>query len=94
MLSLESNARDIILVPGVDTTGIEMYTESMQIAELFRDPRKIQRATPFNRVISATYGNAPTEFQQQGGDRGPSGLGPKPMPPPPPMVPPLKTGFY
>jgi len=36
-----------------------MYTESMQIAELFRDPRKVQRATPFNRVIAKTYGKGP-----------------------------------
>ena len=65
MLLLESTARDIILVPGVDTTGIEMYTESMQIAELFRDPRKIQRATPFNRVIANTYGKGKPEFSQE-----------------------------
>ena len=42
-----------------------MYTESMQIAELFRDPRKIQRAGPFNRVIANTYGKGKPEFSQQ-----------------------------
>ncbi len=56
-----------------------MYTESMQIAELFRDPRKIQRATPFNRVISQTYGKGPpgqVTPPPEGADPGP----PKPPP--------------
>ena len=59
-----------------------MYTESMQIAELFRDPRKVQRATPLNRVISQTYGRGKPEFSQvapppiDGPDPGPPKLPP------------------
>ena len=78
MLLLESTARDIILVPGVDTRGIEMYTESTQIAELFKDPKKIQRSTPFNRVISKTFGSPKRDPQQQmPGDPGPPAHTPK-----------------
>jgi len=73
-----------------------MYTESTQIAELFRDPRKIQRATPFSRVISKTYGRGKPEFSQQ---PPPDPEGPDPGPPkPPPHVsaprPDEYWGFY
>ena len=61
-----------------------MYTESMQIAELFRDPRKVQRATPLNRVISQTYGRGKPEFSQAAP---PSPDGPDPgAPKPPPYI--------
>ena len=58
-----------------------MYTESMQIAELFRDPRKVQRTTPLNRVISQTYGRGKPEFSQVAP---PPIDGPDPGPPKPP----------
>jgi len=73
-----------------------MYTESMQIAELFRNPRNVQRATPFSRVISRTYGKGRPEFSQEAP---PSPDGPDPGPPkPPPHVsaprPDEYWGFY
>ena len=73
-----------------------MYTESMQIAELFRNPRNVQRATPFSRVISRTYGKGRPEFSQAAP---PSPDGPDPGPPtPPPHVsaprPDEYWGFY
>ena len=55
-----------------------MYTESMQIAELFRDPRKIQRAGPLNRVIANTYGKG------KPGQAAPPPEGADPGPPKPP----------
>ena len=54
------------------------YTESMQIAELFRDPRKVQRTTPLSRVISKTYGKGYPEFTQEAP---PTPDGPDPGPP-------------
>mgnify|MGYP003300924034 CR=1 FL=1 len=75
-----------------------MYTESMQIAELFRDPRKVQRATPLNRVISQTYGRGKPEFSQQQPPPGEDGPPPdgtpdfREIPPRPPHG--LYGGFY
>ena len=72
------------------------YTESMQIAELFRDHSKVRRATPFTRVISKTYGKGKPEFSQlhppdpEGPDPGEPDLPPdfsKPRPDP-------HWGFY
>ena len=70
-----------------------MYTESMQIADLFRDPRKVQRGTPLNRVISQTYGKGPP-----GQVAPPPVDGPDPGPPKPPPIygprPDEYWGFY
>jgi hypothetical protein len=34
-----------------------MPTEFQAIAELFRDPRKVQRREPLKQIISKTYGS-------------------------------------
>ena len=46
-----------------------MTTESQEIADLFRNPRKVQRTKPFNKVASHTYGKGAMPLQQ--GDPGP-----------------------
>jgi len=57
-----------------------MTTESQrQIADLFQNPRKVQRTLPFNKVASHTYGKGAMPLQQ--GDPGP---GSDPGPPSPP----------
>ena len=54
-----------------------MTTESQAISDLFRNPRKVQRTKPFNKVASHTYGKGSPAAQEQQpppgqGDREPS----------------------
>jgi hypothetical protein len=61
-----------------------MSVEAQAIAELFRDPRRTQRMSPFTEIISRTRGRGEVPYSQ-GGDLGPPGPKPGPgMPPPPP----------
>jgi len=51
-----------------------MTVETQQISELFKDPRRVQRSQPFNKVISSTFGKGkpPAQGQQPGpGDNDP-----------------------
>ena len=43
-----------------------MTTESQHIADLFQNPRKVQRALPFKKVASHTYGKGTMPLQQEG----------------------------
>lgn len=62
-----------------------MSVEAQAIAELFRDPRRTQRMSPFTEIISRTRGRGEVPYSQGGDDMGPTGPKPGPgMPPPPP----------
>ena len=64
-----------------------MSVEAQAIAELFRDPRRTQRMSPFTEIISRTRGRGEVPYSQGGGDMGPGPGHPAPkpgMPPPPP----------
>jgi len=50
-----------------------MLTETQEIADLFRNPRKIHRTLPFKKFASHTYGKG--KLTQPGGGGGGGGEG-------------------
>ena len=49
-----------------------MLTETQEIADLFRNPRKIHRTLPFKKFASHTYGKGKLAQPGGGGDPDPS----------------------
>jgi hypothetical protein len=41
-------------------------TESQEIADLFRNPRKVHRSLPFKKISSHTYGKSAIPAQHEG----------------------------
>ena len=55
-----------------------MFTETQEIADLFQNPRKVQRTQPFRRVVSKTFGKG--TIPAQAGGPGETDPGPPPGP--------------
>jgi hypothetical protein len=49
-----------------------MLTETQEIADLFRNPRKVHRTLPFKKFASHTYGKGKLAQPGGGGDPDPS----------------------
>jgi len=58
-----------------------MLTETQEIADLFRNPRKIHRTLPFKKFASHTYGKG--KLTQPGGPSPDPDPNPDPDPDPP-----------